>query len=139
MLIHINPNDGLPIYRQIVRQVKHALASGVLKPGNKLPSQRELAHELVISHLTVKKAYDTLESEGVIRTQRGRGTFVAERPPTGLHRQSTDRIRKRLTELTDAARLLGMKRETFIRLIEKIWPAEKGTRQKETIGEHRGV
>ena len=139
MLIHINPNDGLPIYRQIVRQVKHALASGVLKPGNKLPSQRELANELVISHLTAKKAYDTLESEGIIRTQRGRGTFVAERPPGRLHRESTDRVRKRLTELTDAARLLGMKRETFVRLIEKIWPAEKDTRQKETIGEHRGV
>ena len=139
MLIHINPNDGLPIYRQIVRQVKHALAAGVLKPGGKLPSQRELAHELVISHLTVKKAYDVLESQGILRTVRGRGTFVASRPPARLHRESADRIRKRLLELTDSARLLGMKRETFMKLFRKIWPTDEDSTRKETAREHRGV
>ena len=137
MLIHINPNDGLPIYRQIVRQVKHALASGVLTSGDKLPSQRELAHELVISHLTVKKAYDVLESEGIIRTERGRGTFVAARPPARLRRESADRIRKRLAELTDSARLLGMRRETFVQLLERIWPTDEESNQKETVREHR--
>ena len=139
MLIHINPNDGLPIYHQIVQQVKHALAAGVLKPGGRLPSQRELAHELVISHLTVKKAYDLLESQGIIRTERGRGTFVASRLPGRLRRESTDQIRKRLLELTDSARLLGMKRETFMQLFRKIWPTDEDSTRKETARERGGV
>ena len=76
MLFSVNPNDGLPIYRQLVRQVKHAVAAGALKPSEKMPSQRDLATELVINHLTVKKAYEVLESEGIIVTLRGRGTFA---------------------------------------------------------------
>ena len=124
MLINISPNDGLPIYRQIVRDVKHALASGALKPGEKLPSQRDLAGELVINHLTVKKAYDTLEAEGVIRTLRGRGTFVVARPPAHLRRESADALKRRLHQLADSARLLGIDRKAFVKLLETSWPAD---------------
>ena len=81
MLFTINPSDGLPIYRQIVRQVRHAVASAKLAPGDKLPSQRDLSSELVINHLTVKKAYEVLETQGIIATERGRGTFVAVAVP----------------------------------------------------------
>ncbi len=125
MLITINPNDGLPIYRQIVHQVKHALASGTLKPFGKLPSQRDLARQLVISHLTVKKAYDLLESEGIIRTVRGRGTFVAPHPPAQLRRDSTNQIKRRLQELSDSARLLGFPRDAFLQLIKSSWPDDE--------------
>ena len=125
MLISINPNDGLPIYRQIVLQIKHAVASGSLKPGHKIPSQRDLAAQLVISHLTVKKAYDTLESESIIHTLRGRGTFVVPHPAALLRRESADHLRKRIQELADAARLLGMDRKAFIRLLETSWPSDR--------------
>lgn len=80
MHIHIQPADDIPIYRQIVRQVQEALASGRLRSGEQLPSQRELAQQVAVSPLTVKKAYDELEREGVIETRRGQGTFVCERP-----------------------------------------------------------
>jgi len=125
MLITVNPNDGLPIYRQIVRQIRHAVASGTLTPGDKLPSQRELAAELVISHLTVKKAYEVLEADGLTVTARGRGTFVAEDTPRELKRESTDVLKKRAQELADAAKLLGIKREVFLRLIERTWPTDE--------------
>ncbi len=125
MLIIVNPNDGLPIYRQIVRQIRHAVASGTLTPGDKLPSQRELARELVISHLTVKKAYEVLEADGLTRTARGRGTFVAEGSFRELKRESTGVLKKRAQELADAARLLGIKRGAFMRLIEKTWPTDE--------------
>ncbi len=76
MHLHIVPGDELPIYRQIMRQITDAIAGGRLHRGDKLPSQRDLAEQLVISPLTVKKAYDELERENIIETRRGRGTFV---------------------------------------------------------------
>ncbi len=81
MQLHVNPGDEVPLYRQIMHQISDAIAGGRLVPDDKLPSQRELALELVISHLTVKKAYEELERAGFIHTQRGRGTFVCETAP----------------------------------------------------------
>ena len=64
----INAADELPIYRQIMRQMTEAIAGGRLKPGDRLPSHRELSEQLVIAPLTVKKAYDELEALGYIDT-----------------------------------------------------------------------
>lgn len=74
--MHVTPGDEAPIYRQIVRQVSDAVASGSLAPGAQLPSLRELAKRLVVAPLTVKKAYDSLEAQGLIESRRGQGTFV---------------------------------------------------------------
>ena len=81
MQLLIHPADELPIYRQIMRQMTEAIAGGRLKPGDRLPSHRELSEQLVIAPLTVKKAYDELEALGYIDTQRGRGTFVSAKLP----------------------------------------------------------
>ncbi|MFT4649716.1 MAG: GntR family transcriptional regulator [Glaciecola sp.] len=75
--IHVSPGDDAPIYRQIVRQVIEAVASGALAPGERLPSLRALAKTLVVAPLTVKKAYDVLESDDLIETRQGQGTFVS--------------------------------------------------------------
>jgi len=101
MLFYVNPNDGLPLYWQLVRQVKHAVASGQLRSGDKLPSQRDLAAELVINHLTVKQAYNVLQAQGIITTLRGRGTFVVTDPPDGLRDEGLERLRLRARELAD--------------------------------------
>ncbi len=77
MHLTIQPGDDVPIYRQIVRQIQQAVAAGRLRAGERVPSQRELGARLVVSPLTVKKAYDELEREGVLETRRGQGTFVA--------------------------------------------------------------
>ena len=66
ILFSIRPDDGRPVYRQIVDQVMAALGSGKLRPGDQLPTHRDLARELVVAPLTVKKAYDTLQAEGLI-------------------------------------------------------------------------
>jgi len=78
--LHITPGDDIPIYRQLVRQVEAAVIAGRLYPGERLPSQRELAQELVIAPLTVKRAYDELEAFGFLRMERGRGTFACAPP-----------------------------------------------------------
>ena len=76
MRIMINNNSMIPIYEQLINQVKDEIITGELKEGDILPSVRALASELRISALTVKKAYDFLEEEGFVTTVHGKGTFV---------------------------------------------------------------
>ena len=76
MRIIINNNSMVPIYEQLVSQVKNNIITGELEEGASLPSVRTLASELKISALTVKKAYDFLEEEGFVTTVHGKGTFV---------------------------------------------------------------
>jgi GntR family transcriptional regulator len=78
MLIQLNFKSGKPVYLQVVDQIKAAAASGVLQPGEPLPSIRPLAEELRINRNTVAKAYAELESQGVIETAAGKGCFVTE-------------------------------------------------------------
>lgn len=79
MWLHIDPSSGAPIYRQIVDQVRQAVASGVLRAGDRLPSVRDMAVELAVNPNTIAKAYQELERDGVIVTPRGKGSFVADR------------------------------------------------------------
>lgn len=79
-MIRIDPTSRVPIYAQIVEQIKSQIASGQLTPGDQLPTIRRLATDLRINFNTVVRAYLELESEGLISTKRGRGTFVADSP-----------------------------------------------------------
>lgn len=72
----INPHSGVPVYRQMVDQVKYYVASGALKPGDQLPSIRELAQRLAINPTTVVRVYSDLEHEGIIEMRHGKGAFV---------------------------------------------------------------
>jgi len=77
MLFNIDTTSSVPIYAQIIAQVKHAIAAGILRAGDGLPSLRETAGRLRINPLTVAKAYRDLEATGIVRTDHGRGTFVS--------------------------------------------------------------
>ncbi len=77
MKIIINNSSMIPIYTQIIQQVKAQIASGTLKENDALPSVRTMSSDLKISALTVKKAYDELESEGFVVTVHGKGTYVS--------------------------------------------------------------
>lgn len=80
--IRIDPKSSVPIFVQIMSQIKHLIASGILQPGQQLPTIRELAVSLTVNLHTVAHAYAELEREGLLTIQRGRGTFVSD--------QSTD-------------------------------------------------
>jgi GntR family transcriptional regulator len=77
MLLKPNPSSGVPIYLQLMEQVKHGIETGALRPGEQLPGIRPLAEELVINPNTVAKAYRELEHEGVIEIRHGAGAFVS--------------------------------------------------------------
>src|SRR5260370_33835107 len=77
MLFRPNPASGVPIYLQLMEQVKHSIETGALRPGEQLPGIRPLAEELVINPNTVLKAYRELEHEGVIELRHGAGAFVS--------------------------------------------------------------
>jgi len=120
ILYSIRPDDGRPVYRQIVDQIKGALGSGKLRPGDQLPTHRDLARELVIAPLTVKKAYDTLQAEGLIVMVQGKGTFVTKRGPAAASRAHDD-LETRAEMLVHQARLLNLSPEELQRLIGRHW------------------
>jgi GntR family transcriptional regulator len=90
MLFRPNPSTGVPIYLQLMEQVKHGIETGALRPGDQLPGIRPLAEELVINPNTVAKAYRELEHEGVIELRHGAGAFVAG---SAGGRKAPDRLR----------------------------------------------
>jgi GntR family transcriptional regulator len=81
VLIHLETSSGVPIYRQIVEQIRQQIALRRLGIGERIPSVRDLARSLAVNPLTVAKAYTELEREGLIETRRGVGTFVAQGRP----------------------------------------------------------
>ena|SRR5208283_791482 len=105
----VHPSDELPIYRQIMRQIVETIAGGRLEHGDKLTSHRELAEQLVVAPLTVKKAYDELELLGYVETQRGRGTFVCAHPPKLNPAEQRDRLRATARKLLSEAYVGGLR------------------------------
>src|SRR3954468_21675315 len=99
MLLRPNPSSGVPIYLQLMEQVKHAIETGALRPGEQLPGIRPLAEELVINPNTVAKAYRELEHEGVIELRQGAGAFVSDRAPG---KKDADRLRAAQTTIAAA-------------------------------------
>ncbi len=97
MTYQIDPTSKLPIYRQLAQQIREAVARGKLRPGEQLPSVRDLSRSLVVNPNTVARVYTELEREGVLHTRQGLGAFVAE-PKAELTRKAR---RERLLELLD--------------------------------------
>ena len=90
LLLRPNPSSGVPIYLQLMEQVKHAIETGALRPGEQLPGMRPLAEDLVINPNTVAKAYRELEHDGVIELRHGAGAFVSGNAGA---KKLTDRLR----------------------------------------------
>lgn len=118
MHIIINTSSMIPIYEQIMDQIKASVIAGELKEGAGLPSVRGLSKELKISALTVKKAYDNLEQEGYTVTVHGKGTFVASVNPEWMQEEQRKEIEADLEKAIRKARGCGMTEEEIRRLFE---------------------
>ncbi|MBA2480055.1 MAG: GntR family transcriptional regulator [Planctomycetes bacterium] len=123
MLWRLAPDSPEPLYLQLVRQLRAAVASGRMQPGERIPSHRELAAQLVINHLTIKRAFDLLEAEGLVITKRGLGTFVADRLPAGHAAVGRDEVSADLVRAAQAARRLALTREQWNALNDRAWRA----------------
>jgi GntR family transcriptional regulator len=118
--ISINLADGVPIYRQIVNQVKYLVASGLLQPGEELPPIRTLALQLKVTPNTIVKAYGELESSGVIQKRQGSGTFVSEgRPQPVALRERRRVIEQRIDALLAEAHQLNFTAEEILRMVRE--------------------
>ena len=118
MLFRTNPSLGVPIYLQLMEQVKHAIETGALRPGEQLPGIRPLAEELVINPNTVAKAYRELEHEGVLELRHGAGAFVS---PNAGTRKLTTKLRAGQSVVAAAVEQLrgrGLSDEEIRRLFE---------------------
>jgi GntR family transcriptional regulator len=119
LLVNLDPNDGRPLYLQIMDEVRRAVVVGTLRSEDPLPSVRELASDLVVNPRTVLQAYQELEREGVIYVRRGQGTFVSPtvRRGAGERRSLALAVAKRaLLE----ARRNGVGVEELVTMIQKL-------------------
>jgi GntR family transcriptional regulator len=105
--IVLSQTDGRPMYLQIMEQIRRRIAVGDWKPGHPLPSIRQLAIDLQISVITIKRAYLELEREGVIATQHGKGSVVAAAPDVGT-RIYEQELAAHIEEAARLAALLGL-------------------------------
>lgn len=112
--LRIDPKSGVPFYRQIVEQVKFGIARGRLQAGDQLPTVRRLAVDLSVNPNTVVRAYTEMEIEGVLRTQQGSGTFVADKQPTIDRLERQRMLDQILTELLARASSYGFSLEEVL-------------------------
>ena len=116
MKIIVNNSSMIPIYTQIVEQVKSQIAAGKLNENDPLPSVRTLSGELKISALTVKKAYDELESEGFVVTVHGKGTYVSGGNSEYIRENQIKEIETDLQKVIDKANLYNISKEELFEI-----------------------
>jgi GntR family transcriptional regulator len=120
MLIVVDPHSGVPVYRQLMDQIKFHIASGVLKPGDELPSTRGLSAELGVNPMTISKAYSYLEREDVIERRPGRPLVVKAVANGDLDDRRMEQVRASLAGSVTVVRQLDVEPEEAVRLFEKM-------------------
>ena len=119
MQLHLNPREGVPIYRQIVNQVKYLVAAGRLAPGEELPPIRSLAEQLVINPNTVARAYRELEHAGVVSKRHGSGTYVSENGSPLKKSARRQILNERADALAAEAAHLGVELEELLEIVSE--------------------
>ena len=118
-------NSGVPIYQQIAEQLKEEILSGKRREGEYLPSIRELARELRISVITTMKAYELLESEGLVTAVQGKGFYVNAQDTELLREQHLRRVEDALTDAIHAARVAGMTEKELVATLKQLMEMEE--------------
>jgi GntR family transcriptional regulator len=117
--LHLSPTDGVPIYLQIVNQVKYLVASGRLAPGAELPPIRALAEQLVINPNTVARAYRELERAGVVTTRRTAGTYVSDAGSPLARRECRRILTERIDALLAEARSMNIDLDELLEILRQ--------------------
>ena len=120
MLIVVDPHSGVPVYRQLMDQIKFHIASGILKPGDELPSTRGLSAELGVNPMTISKAYSFLEREDVIERRPGRPLVVGAIETADLNDRRMEQVRQSLAATVTVVRQLDVDAGEAVRLFEEL-------------------
>lgn len=120
MLIVVDPHSGVPVYRQLMDQVKLHIASGVLEPGDELPSTRVLSSELGVNPMTVSKAYSYLERDGIVERRPGRPLVVKAFEGEQLHDRKLEQLRDSLAPSVRIVRQLGIDWELALGIVGEL-------------------
>ena len=117
----VDPNSHVPLYEQIVEHIRGSVAAGVYRPGEALPSIRALALELVVNPNTVQRAYQELERQGLLRTRKGLGAFVARNGDASARHGSEAAVYDRFHEGIQVGRTASMPPERIRGTFEQAW------------------
>jgi GntR family transcriptional regulator len=119
MQIHIQAQDGVPIYLQVMQQIKYLVASGRLEPGEELPSIRALAEQLLVNPNTIARAYRELEVAGVVEKRRTAGTYVAETGSPLARKERLKLLKERIDQLLVEAFQMGFELDEVLKLVQQ--------------------
>jgi GntR family transcriptional regulator len=120
MELRIDPSSAVPVYAQVVEQVRALIALRALRPGDKLPSVRELAAQVRINRNTAAKAYQLLEAAGVLETRAGQGTFVADGVPPWSRDERLRRLEASIGRALIEAYHLGIPFDEVLEITERL-------------------
>ena len=125
MNFYVTPSSMLPIYEQIMNQIKTGIIEKKLLPNEALPSIRSLAKDLQISVITTKRAYEELEAEGLIYSVPGKGFYIAEQNTDLLKEKKLRMIENRFTELLAECRQANISKEELLSMIEVLYDEQE--------------
>jgi len=120
VFVVLSPTHPDPMYKQVTDQIKDAIASGDLKPNDRLPSVRELSEALNVSAITIKRAYQDLETDGFILTRAGMGSFVAPVERDALRERKLAEVQQELRRLVQSSAKFGISASDIARLARQI-------------------
>ncbi|MBI4908418.1 MAG: GntR family transcriptional regulator [Acidobacteria bacterium] len=125
----IDLHSGVPVYRQIIDQITGGIATGDLRPGDQLPTVRQLAVDLTVNPNTVVRAYRELEIRGVLETQQGTGTFIGERKPEGAALERQRQLTQLVSEFVARAGASGFTLQELLAELQEL-ASDRGKPEK---------
>ena len=125
MKVIISNSSSIPIYEQIKNQIISQIMSEELKEGDTIPSIRNLAQDIKISVMTIKKAYDELENEGYINSVQGKGTYIAPKNTELIREQANKEIEEHISKIIEISNKFNINKEEVINLFEFIYGSDE--------------
>lgn len=119
MNFKIDPSSGLPIYHQLIEQIKYLIAAGTLQAEDQLPSVRKLSVDLRINPNTIAKAYNIMETSGIVYTRRGEGTFISPQVASSSGESRLQVIRSVVRQVTETAITMKISREDVLKMVNE--------------------
>lgn len=124
-MIKIDSRSSRPIYEQIIDAIKENILKGILRPGDKLPSVREMSSMITANPNTVSRAYMELERQGVTETLRGKGTYVSSNYKPKVEEESMEKLKEDIKKVIVEAYYMGIQQEDMIEIINELYKEVK--------------